>query len=245
MVSVRHLKKAAFLALLLPLMCATVPSTGGDLYVEQKVTTSGIMGRPTSTSPQKIWMTKDMLRCEDPGHYRAVIFRLDKNLILMLNTVQKTYQELSCEDFRESLQMGATMFGETPETGEVVIRKTGEKQKICKCNCYQVLVEQPQCNMRTEMWLTEDVSFDCTLFQQYLETLGGTFHSKKVITQWAALKGFPIKTVTSWTLGNMTMTSTCLVTNISQEPIPKSLFSPPPDYQKVPFEMPPTSPKKN
>jgi len=245
MAILRHLKKVAFLVLLLPVMGAMAAPMGGDLYVELKLTSSGIMGRPTTTSPQKIWMTKDMLRCEDPGHYRAVIFRLDKNLILILNTVQKTYQELSCEDFRKSLQMGGFRFGETPETGEVITRKTGEKQKICKCNCYQVLVEQPQCNMKTEMWLTEDVSFDCTLFQQYLETLGGPFHSKKVIAQWAALKGFPIKTVSSWTIGDMTMSCTCLVTNISQEPIPKSLFSPPPDYQKVPFEMPPTPPEGN
>ncbi len=245
MVRVKYLKKAALLVLLLPLMGAIVPSTGGDLYVEQKVTTSGILGRPTATSPQKIWMTKDMLRCEDPDHYRAVIFRLDKNLILMLNTVQKTYQELSCEDFRKMCQMGGFRFGETPETGEVIIRKTGEKQKICQCNCYQVLVEQPQCNMRTEMWLTEDISFDCTLFQQYLETMGSTFHSKKAINQWAALKGYPIKTVTYWTIGNITMNSTCMVTNISQEPIPESMFSPPPDYQKVPFEMPTAPPEKN
>lgn len=245
MAILRHLKKVAFLVLLLAVMGAMAAPMGGDLYVEKQVTTSGIMGRPTSTCPQKIWMTKDMLRCEDPDHYRVVIFRLDQNLILMLNTVQKTYQEVAFEDFQQMLQMGAAVPGETPETWEVIVRKTGKKQKICQCNCYQVLVEQPSLNMKVEMWLTEDFSYDCSLFQKYLETLGGTYYSKKAIDQWAALKGYPIKTVTYWTMGNMTMSSTCLVTKISQEPIPKKLFSPPSDYKKIPFEMPAIPPQGN
>jgi len=236
MLSLGHLKKVALMALLLGVMGTLAMPLAEDLYVEQQVTTSGIMGRPGTTSTQKLWMTKDMFRSDDPENYRSIIFRLDQNLILMLNTAQKSYQEASLEDFKEMMQMGAAMLGGMMEGGEMNLVKTGKSQKIGQWNCYQVLMEQP--NMKIDMWITEEVSYDTTMFQKYLETIGGPFFSKKLIDQWAALKGYPIKSETSMTMGNMSMTTTTLVTSVSQTPIPKDLFSPPPDYKKVPFEVP-------
>jgi len=236
MFGLEHLKKVAFIVLLLGVMGTIATPQGGDLYVEQEVTTSGVMGRPGTTSTQKLWMTKNMFRSDDPQNYQSIIFRLDQNLILMLNTAQKSYQEASLEDFKKMMEMGGAMMGEMMEGGEMNLIKTGKSQKIGQWNCYQVLMEHP--SMKLEMWITEEVSYDATLFQKYLETIGGPFFSKKLIDQWAALKGYPIKSETSMTMGNMSMTTTTLVTNVSQAPIPKDLFSPPPDYKKVPFEVP-------
>jgi len=239
----KHLQIAAFVALLLLVVGAVAIPLDGDLYVEQKVTTSGIMGRPGTTSIQKLWMTKDMLRSEEPEEQRAVIFRLDKNLIIMLNHADKTYQEASTEDFKKMMQMGAAMLGKPKEGEELNLQKTGKRQKIGQWDCFQVIMEQP--DMKVDMWLSEEVSYDTTLFQEFMEAMGGPFFSKKVIEQWAALKGYPIKTETSMTMMNMKMTSTTEVTKVSQQPIPKDLFSTPPDYKKVPFEMPGIPPEGN
>ena len=243
MLRLKKLGIVALILLLLPVIGAMAAPPAGDLYVEQKVTTSGMMGRPGTTSTQMLWMTKEMLRSEEPEEQRAIIFRLDKNLFYMLNMADKTYQEASSEDFKKMMQMGVGMFRRGEEAGELNIRKTGKREKIGQWNCYQVVMEQP--NMTIDLWLTEEITYDSTLFQKYLEALGGAFYSKQVLEQWAALKGYPIKSETTFTMGQMKMTSTTLVTKVSTVPIPMDIFSPPPDFKKVPFEMPSIPPEGN
>ncbi|MFB0519646.1 MAG: DUF4412 domain-containing protein [Acidobacteriota bacterium] len=243
MLSLRNLKKVALMVLLLPLVGAIAAPPGGDLYVEQKVTTSGMMGRPGTTSTQMLWMTKDMMRSEDPEQQSAIIFRLDKNLFYMLNMAEKTYQEMTSEDFKKMLSMGGAMFGKEEEAGKLNLTKTGQRQKIGQWDCYQVIMEQP--DMKIDMWITEEVTYDTTLFKKYMESMGGPFFSKEVLEQWAALKGYPIKTETTFTIGTMKTTSTTLVTKVSQKSIAKDIFSPPPDYKKVLLEMPGIPPEGN
>ena len=243
MLGLRNLKKVAFMVLLLPLIGAIAAPPGGDLYLEQKVTTSGMMGRPGTTSTQMLWMTKDMMRSEDPEQQSAIIFRLDKNLFYMLNMADKTYQEVTSEDFQKMFSVSAAMLGREEEAGKLNLTKTGKREKIGQWDCYQVIMEQP--NMKIDMWLTEEVTYDSTLFQKYMESMGGPFFSKEVLEQWAALEGYPIKAETTFTMGTMKTTSTTLVTKVSQIPIPLDIFSPPPDYKKVPFEMPGIPPEGN
>ena len=243
MLGLRNLKKVAFMVLLLPLIGAIAAPPGGDLYLEQKVTTSGMMGRPGTTSTQMLWMTKDMMRSEDPEQQSAIIFRLDKNLFYMLNMADKTYQEVTSEDFQKMFSVSAAMLGREEEAGKLNLTKTGQRQKIGQWDCYQVIMEQP--NMKIDMWLTEEVTYDTTLFQKYMESMGGPFFSKEVLEQWAALEGYPIKAETTFTMGTMKTTSTTLVTKVSQIPIPLDIFSPPPNYKKVPFEMPGIPPEGN
>lgn len=211
-----------------------------DLYFEQKVTMSGIMGQSPQTSIQKIWMTKGYMCLEDSAKGQIIIYRADSNILIIIILNNKTYTEITAAQFKQMADSLTAMMGQQGWVLDISLQKTGKTQRISSWNCYQVLLS-PKAGtaIKIEIWLTKDIKYDKAQYEQYQDIFASTFISKEALDEWKKLEGFPVKTNTTLVFGEMKVETKMEVTNVSYTPVPKDIFTVPEGFQKKDFEIPP------
>lgn len=233
----RSRKFTWFLLILLMSVFAVSSLLFADIYVEQQMKTSAMMGKPGRTTTQRIWITKDMMRSEDVGSKQVMIVRLDKNLIWMIDLERKTYRELTIDEFKQMMGMARAMM--RGEKAEVELTETGKKMKIKGWNCYEVrLTMKGGTNMETSMWLTKDIAIPWEEYQKYMELFGGQFYGPKVMEKWKNLRGYPIRSHGKMNMMGMEMETETEVMTVRTTPIPKSVFELPPGLTKEEASVP-------
>jgi hypothetical protein len=210
-----------------------------DLYFEQKITISGIMGQPPQTSQNRVWMTKGLMCMEDTSKGNKIIYKADTNSIIIIDFNKKTFSEIAAEDFKKMTSMFMAMMGQQGGVLDVILQKTGRTKKIGSWDCYEVtLTQQEGMKLKVEMWLTVDIQYDKTQYEEYQKIFSSAFLSEKVLDEWKKLEGFPVLTKTQMNFGQMQIETTAEVTSISYDPAPQDVFTVPAGFTKTEFEMP-------
>ena len=210
-----------------------------DLYFEQKTTISGIMGQSPLTSQNRVWMTKGLMCMEETSKGSRIIYKADTNSIIIIDFDKKTYSEFTAEDFKKMTNMLMAIMGQQGGVLDVTLQKTGRTKKIGSWDCYEVtLTQQEGMKLKIEMWLTVDIQYDRTQYEEYQKILSSAFLSQKVLDEWKKLEGFPIQTKTQMNFGQMQIETVSEVTSISYDPAPQDVFTIPAGFTEIEFEMP-------
>jgi hypothetical protein len=210
-----------------------------DLYFEQQTTISGIMGQPPLTSQNRVWMTTGLMCLEDTSKGSRIIYKADTNSIIIIDFNKKTYSKITAEGFKKMTGMLMAMMGQQGGVLDVTLQKTGRTKKIGSWDCYEVtLTQQEGMNLKVEMWLTIDIQYDRTQYEEYQKIFSSAFLSQEVLDEWKKLEGFPVQTKTQMNFGQMKIETTAEVTSVSYDPAPQDVFTVPAGFTKTEFEMP-------
>lgn len=210
-----------------------------DLYFEQKTTTGGMMGQPAQTIVQKVWITKTHTCLEMAAMGQKIIFDATANKLIMINLNEKTYSEVTPEQYKEMTGAMMAMMGEQGGALEFSLQQTGRKKQIGSWDCYEVIMSSSgPMALKIEMWVTKEIKYDKSSYDKYTELFASSFLTDEAIEEWKQLEGFPVYSTTHMTMGQMKMESTTEVTTVSHEPISKDVFTVPAGFTKTEFKMP-------
>jgi hypothetical protein len=210
-----------------------------DLSFEQKTTTSGMMGQPGQSYVQKVWITKNQMCMDNSAQGQKMIFDAAKNKLIIINLNQKTYSEITPEQYKKMTSGMMAMMGQEGGGLDFSIQKTGKKKKIGSWDCFEVVVSSTGgMDMKMEMWVTKDIKYEKANYDRYTEIFASQFMTEKALAEWKKIDGFPVFTTTHMTMGQMKMESTTEVTNVSYKSIPKDVFAVPAGFTKTEFKMP-------
>jgi len=229
--------RASLISLIITLLASLAFA---DLYFEQKVTISGVMGQSAQTSMQKVWLSRGDMCMEDSVKGQKIVYRADSNILIIINLNNKTYTEITAKQFKQMTGSFAAMMGQQGGMLDISLQKTGKIQRIGSWNCYQVLfTTKAGMGIKIEMWLTKDIKYDKTQYEQYQNIFASTFMSQEALDEWKKLEGFPIRTNTTIVFEEMKIETQMEVTKMSYAPAPKDIFTVPAGFQKKDLEMPP------
>lgn len=220
-----------------------------DVYMKQRQHNDAysIMGQehPAEDVIQEVWMKKDKIATIGPKN--SVIIRADKKVQYIIDHEKKTYTEISM-DFskmtsgvdKEAGQQMQDMMKNMMKDVKISVKPTGEKKKINNWNCKKYIqeIEMMMGPMTMEIWATEDIKIDATIFSHYL---GGQFaampgmaqHMDKIMEESKKIKGTYVLTQTSLNvMGSQIKTSVELL-EFKEKSAPDSVFEIPKGYKKT------------
>jgi hypothetical protein len=208
-----------------------------DLSFEQKTTTSGMMGQPGQTFTQKVWISKNLMCMDNSAMGQKMIFDTAANKLIIINLKQKTYSEVTPEQYKQMTGGMMAMMGQKGMM-EFTLQKTGRTKTIGSWNCYEVVMATTGgMDVKLEMWVTDDIKYDKANYDKYTEIFASSFFTEKAMQEWKKIDGFPVYNTMHMTMGQMKMESTTEVTNVSYSPIPKDVFAVPAGFTKTEFNM--------
>lgn len=198
------------------------------VYIEQKVNTSAVMGRPASETITKTWIADEKLRA-DNGE-QIVIVRADKGVAWTIMPEKKAYMEMSLAELEKMASMGMAMMGDNASM-KMTFKKTGEEKKINDWNCYQVTGESQI--MKQEMWLTEDLPFGKEQFYKFYKDMPEMRKIAEGLNNAEDIKGYPVYTETEMNMMGMKIQSSSELLKIRKEEISDDKFELPAGYKKM------------
>jgi hypothetical protein len=228
-----------------------------DSFFKQVVHTDAfeVMGQttPETNDTTTMWLTEGKA-CSIMGDTAAVIFYPERGEICFVNHQEKQYslmpmdlseivaQALAEED-EEARQMAEVMKGMAGAmmgSAEISVTPTEETKKIGDWNCrkYNVELSMAMVTSKQELWATEDIKVDYTVFQA---VSGGMMAQMpgydKVLEGMKQIKGVPVKTVaTASIMGSEAVTTTELI-EYAEKDAPSGIYDIPEGYKKVEIGM--------
>jgi hypothetical protein len=213
-------------AFLVILFCLPVLAQN-DIYMEQKVMTSGVMGQPARESINKSWISDNKIRQE--GDRELMIMRFDLGKIWSVRPERKEYFEMTVEELKQLAKMGMMMMQNAEM--KMDIKKTDQTKKIKDWNCYEVIVSSGM--MTQHMWLTNDLPFKKNDFYSIyknipeFEELAQKFYNQK------DLDGFPVYTEVEMNMMGQKIKSTSELISIQKKKNASDLFELPAGLKKI------------
>lgn len=235
-----------------------------DIMMTHKVHTDAFQmrGRPMPARDfvQTIWMADKMMR--NDSDKQSAIFRMDKNVIYILDTWHKNYTEIPMDLAKSAATEGAPPAGKRGRAAQsmkeqappgnftmhVTVADTGETKKINKWKCRKFLqkVDMPMAPVTAEVWATEDLKMNFDLFAQFSAAMmaiqpGAKESIKEAINEMKKIRGVPVlMTSTTRAMGAEIKTSQELI-DFKEAKAPAGIFEIPPDYVKKDMpEFPPS-----
>lgn len=242
------IKKLLCACLVLTLLALPV-LVSADVYMKQKQHNDAysIMGQehPAEDVIQEVWMKKDKIATIGPN--TSVIIRADKKVQYIIDHKKKTYTEISM-DFskmasgadKEAGQQMQDMMKNMMKDVKISVKPTGEKKKINNWNCKKYLqeIEMMMGPMTMEIWATEDIKIDETIFSHYLTGQfaaipGMAQHMEKITKESKKIKGtYVLNQTTTNVMGSQIKTSVELL-EFKDTKAPDSVFEIPKGYKKA------------
>lgn len=226
--------KKLFVIVTLLLITTTLGFAQKGYYLEQKVTTSSVMGQPAKEFISKNWILDNRFRSESDE--QITIFRFDLKKVWMINTQKKQYNEMSMDEMRQMAQMGHAMM-QNVEGVNFKFRKTGRTKKINQWNCYEVASDVKM--MKQSIWLTEDLPFGKDVYYNFYKEMPEFRDLAESIYKSEELNGYPVLSETEINMMGMKIQSSSELITIREEKIDSGLFDLPGGLEKVanPLEM--------
>ena len=219
-------------------------------------TTEAADGKHTEESFAMPKMFK-IVRTGETRNSSTIIFRLDKQLLWMLNPEEKTYSEMTFADMEKMANKGAERMAamkermkEMPEERRkmmekmmgandqpVEVKNTGESKTVSGYKCTKFLVLRGGEEMMS-LWVTDGLKefkplmADWKSFSERMSAMTARF-AKGMSDIYAKINGFPMQT----TLSVMGQTMTTSVTKVEKRTVPSGEFEVPAGYKKVKSEM--------
>ena len=212
-------------------------------YIEEVLTSPPMFGQEAKEETVKTWILgTDMMRKDTKNGAESIIFRIDKGMLWIVSHAEKSYIEMTMEQFQSLASIGMAMFGKTSETGEfevpeIIFKRTGRTKKIGKWDCYEVDVQgQGLMGAKSTQWIGTNTGFDTDIYVRIFKLTFGNnvppeFHKlfEKMTTE---LDGYPVQTVTSINFGEQKYETTQTLIKLEKTAIESSRFDVPAGYTK-------------
>jgi hypothetical protein len=221
-----NVKQSLRLAVLLVLVLATTSFAG--IYYEQELKAA------TQTMKAVCYISGAKMRTEaqSPAGTLIVILRFDQGKMYHLTPQNKMAMEMPVP------KVGP----EVEEQLQATLTKTDETKKIGTYNCTRYdlttkgIPNLPPEGATTQFWMTTDADV-VDEYAKFLEAQSSS-QPRKLATEMAKLKGFPMQQVIVSPMGQTTIT----VTTLKKQDVPDSMFEVPADYQKMTAPTPGAAP---
>ena len=229
----------------------------GDSFFKQVIHTDAfeMMGQ---TTPEKndtttMWLTEGMAY-STMGDSASVIFYLERGEICFINHEEKQYSlmpmdlgeiidEVLEKEDEEARQMAEVMKGMASAimgSVEISVTPTEETRKIGDWDCtkYNVDLSMAMMKSKQELWATEDIEVDYTMFQAVSSGMMAQMPGfDKVLEEMKQIKGIPVmSTATASIMGSEMVTTTELI-EYAEKDAPDGIFDIPEGYKKVEMGM--------
>ena len=241
------IKTSRTMVLILAVACvALAGSVMADSFFKQAVHTDAfeMMGQ---TAPEKndtttVWLTEGKA-CSQTGSEAAVIFDAKKGLMYMVDHEKKEYSVIPMDLFGGESKEDAAESDETAKmmqamggSMEVTVTPTDETSKIGDWNVtkYNVDMKIMMMGSKQELWATEDIKIDYTMFNAVSSGMMAQLPGfDKIIEQMKQVKGLPVKSITRTSaMGGEVVTTTELL-EYAEKDAPDGVFDIPEGYKKV------------
>ena len=245
------MKRFTFIIMLL---CCSASAFAQGMYWQS--TTEAADGKHTEESFAMPKMFK-IVRTGETRNGSVMIFRLDKQLLWIVNPEERTYSEMTFADMEKMANKGAEKMAamkermkEMPEERRMMMEKmmgindqpvevknTGESKTVSGYKCTKFLVLRGNEEMMS-LWVTDGLKefkplmADWKNFSERMSTMTAQF-AKGMADIYKKIDGFPMQTA----LSVMGQTMTTNVTKVEKRSTPASEFEVPSGYKKVKSEM--------
>lgn len=234
----------------------SVPVSAGTYIKQVMHTDAAVMGGtkiPASDDTATIWMDKVGACWLSPKG--TIIYRLDKEMIYMLDPSTKTYNEISIAAMKAMTanakstadsamkQAGDSTQMNIADMMKITVTPTTEKKVINKWNATKYLLDMnlPYGASKTEVWASEDLKINMTTYNTISNAMMAFMPGfEKLMNELKKIKGVNILTVTeSEAMGGKVRQSSEVVECLDK-PTPAGIFEIPAGYTKTEMEkMPP------
>lgn len=170
----------------------------------------------------KVWLKGDRIRYESEDERdKYFLILMNKGKTYELDKIRKTFKESSNET--EKLK-------EISEHTMVISKRTGQKKKIEKWNCYEILLNTTiqGKKMKASCWLTEDIHISQEIIQKIAK-----FSRVKLMEELAKFPGYPVKVTMDSVLQGKRVKIISTLTEISKKSLKADFFKIPFEYTKV------------
>jgi hypothetical protein len=232
----------------LVVVALTLSLTGAEpafagIYMEHEA----VLPNPVTLQPIKqtirSWRDGKKYKRENPMRNETVVVDLDKREVIGISMTNKTYWKLSADKYQQLALVSLIVMGvsATPE-GRLVVPdpmfvKSGETATIDRWKAYRVdVVGQLPPGVSTSVWLSEDVKLSMdVLVDQLRVSLGDpkTPELEPLFSQWKALKGYPVQTVTTIKTAQAEVVTSETLLTYRELKIPAAEFQVPKGYALV------------
>lgn len=202
--------------------------------------------QPEKNDTTIMWLTEGNV-CLQIGNVSAVIFDAEKGVMYMVDHEKKEYlvvpmdlfdggSEEGASESDEMAKMMQAMMGET----EVTVTKTDETKKIGDWNCtkYDVEISMAMMTTKQELWATEDIKIDYTMFNA---VNGGMMAQMpgfdKIVEEMKQIEGVAVMTIVRVSMMGQEITTTTELIEYAEKDAPEGVFDIPEGYKKVQMGM--------
>lgn len=233
--------------LILAAACVALAGTAmADNYFKQ-ATHVGAFEMMGQTTPEKndttiVWLTEGKA-CSQTGSEATVIFDAKKGLMYMVDHEKKEYSVIPMDLFGGEAKEGAVESDEMAKmmqamggSIEITVTPTDETKKIGDWNATKYNVDMTIMMMpsKQELWATEDIKIDYTMFNAVSSGMMAQLPGfEKIVEEMKQVKGITVKSITKTSaMGGEIVTTTELL-EYAEKDAPDGVFDIPEGYKKV------------
>lgn len=217
-----------------------------DSYFKQAthVDAFEMMGQktPEKNDTSIVWLT-DGKACSQIGSETAIIFDSKKGLMYMVDHEKKQYSMIPMDLFGTGSKEDAAKSGEMAKmmeamggSIEIKVTPTDETGKIGDWNTtkYNVDIKIAMMPSKQEIWTTEDIKIDYTMFNVVSNGMMAQMPGfEKIVEEMKLVKGIAVKSVTRTSaMGGEIVTSTNLL-EYAEKDAPDGVYDIPEGYKKI------------
>ncbi len=240
------IKTSRTMVLILAVACVALAGTAmADNYFKQ-ATHVGAFEMMGQTTPEKndtttVWLTEGKA-CSQTGS-EAVIFDAKKGLMYMVDHEKKEYSVIPMDLFGSEAKEGAVESDEMAKmmqamggSMEITVTPTDETKKIGDWNAtkYNVDIKIAMMPSKQELWATEDIKIDYTMFNTVSNGMMAQMPGfEKIVEEMKQVKGVTVKSIIRTSaMGGEIVTTTELL-EYAEKDAPEGVFDIPEGYKKV------------
>ncbi len=217
-----------------------------DSYFKQAthVDAFEMMGQktPEKNDTSIVWLTEGKA-CSQIGDKESIIFDSQEGLLYMLDHEKKQYSMIPMDLFgggnKEDVSRNEEMAKMMEAMGgsmEITVTPTDETKKIGDWNATKYIVDIKIAMMpsKQEIWTTEDIKIDYTMFNAVSNGMMAQMPGfEKILEEMKQVKGIAVKTVTRTSaMGGEIVTSMNLI-EYAEKDAPDGVYDIPEGYKKV------------
>lgn len=229
------MKKVFALTIAVFLLSNTSVFSGDSLKTVSKVTMMMGEGQPALERFSTSWISPKGIRSEYDGGMHF-LFRAEDSSFYLLYPEKKEYSKVEADKIQPFVSMVDGITGDVTAAGEF----TGKTEKV---NDWDAKVWKYTMST-TNGWNMSATTWDSTAylwssvgkkyFEEFLKLQG---KRSELTKQMMKSDGMPLKMVGEMTMAGQKMIYSFVVTEISEEPIPDSMFEIPVDYKEIPMNQ--------
>ncbi len=184
------------------------------------------------------------------GPDTEVILRLDQKKLYLVNTKQKTYNEMTFDEMQKLAAATTSGMENLPPEAAAQMKKMmgmggGVDVTVTPAGPGETIAGYPTekyhvtmgTMMEMDIWAAPSLAFPPVYYDAMKTAVPSNpmFDMKKLYEEFKKMKGVPLKQVTTTKVMGRSGTQTMVVTSVDKSPIPASVFEVPAGFKLVPM----------